>query len=94
MLFLYEMTRQEAPAAEARTRPTHADSEQLCNQLSRLLERIGFLNPQRPDAILNPLRRLLTRADPDLAELNLLRGMVAQLDASAKDWQGKRRGKN
>ena len=86
------MTRQPAETPLPKARPTHADNEQLCTLVSELLDRIGFLNPQRPDAVLHPLRRLLTRADPDRDELNLLRGMFSQLAASANAWPGKRRG--
>jgi len=92
LLFLYELTRAPAPAETRRTTPNLGDREQFCLDVAALLERIAFLNPQRPDAILHPLRRLLTRADPDCDEFNLLRGMFAQLDASARDWPGKRRG--
>jgi len=92
LLFLYELTRTPSPAPPYRPTPSLGEQEQLCHDVAALLDRIAFLNPQRPDAILHPLRRLLTRADPDCAEFNLLRGMFAQLDASAKDWPAKRRG--
>jgi len=93
LLFLYELTRQPAGGTPIKTRPTQADSEQLCEQVSALLDQVGYLNPQRPEAILSPLRRLLTRADPDGDEFNLLRGMFSRLTASVHAWPGKRRGK-
>ena len=92
LLFSYELPRTQATPAAKGGLPSHADTLALDKAVEELLGRIGFLNPQRPDAIMQPLRRLLSRAAPDLPELNLLRSMFAQLDNSAKDWPGKRRG--
>lgn len=93
LLFLYELTRTpSAPPPGQKNLPTLADTEQLFSEVDSLLDRIAYLNPQRPDAVMRPLRSLLTRAAPDIDELNLLRGIVKQLDDSVQNWPGKRRG--
>jgi len=93
LLFLYELSNQPPAASTTRSYPCHAEVNALFTEVEALLQRIAFLNPQRPDAIMQPLKRILTRANPDQDEFNLLRGMFSHLAASANDWRGKRRGK-
>jgi tRNA/rRNA methyltransferase len=65
------------PAARASLEAALADGEAL------LLE-VGFLLPHTARARMAKLRALLQRAQPDSAEVALLRGMVAQLRWAAR----------
>jgi len=92
LLFLYELSSSHPAETPSHCYPNHAEITSLCTDVMELLQRVAFLNPQRPDAIMQPLKRMLTRANPDQDEFNLLRGMFSQLADSAHDWRGKRRG--
>lgn len=96
LVFLYEFTRQprvtgsvEPVAAE---RPPQAELEELFVQMEQVLTKIAFLNPSRPAAVMNRLRRMIHRTDIDRQELSLLRGMWSQLQWSINDWRGRKRG--
>lgn len=65
------------PAARASLEAALGDAEEL------LLE-VGFLLPHTARARMAKLRALLQRAQPDSAEVALLRGMVAQLRWAAR----------
>lgn len=96
LLFLYELARQpqttvfEVPPEL----PSQEELDGMFTQMNSVLARIGFLNPSRPDAVLNRLRQLISRACPDHEELALLRGMWSQLAWSINDWRGRKRGGN
>ena len=61
-------------------------------QLETLADLIGYTNPSRPEVVGHVLRQLLSRARPDCKELNLMRGLAAQLEQSVQGWPGRRRG--
>jgi|JTFP01.1.fsa_nt_gb tRNA/rRNA methyltransferase len=96
LLFLYEFTRSPRvlPAAPqpAGQRPAAAECEALFAQMESVLTRIAFLNPARPAAVMNRLRRMLHQAAIDREDLSLLRGMWTQLSWSINDWRGRKRG--
>ncbi|RJQ47164.1 MAG: tRNA (cytosine(32)/uridine(32)-2'-O)-methyltransferase TrmJ [Gammaproteobacteria bacterium] len=48
--------------------------------LERVLVRVGFLNPQYPKKLMRRLRRLFNRARPDQNEMNILRGMLTEVE--------------
>ncbi len=75
-LFLAE-TGEAVPAAPAEASTT-GELETVLADLKAALVAIGYLNPERPDAILAELRSLLARAGPTPRELNLLRGVARQ----------------
>jgi TrmH family RNA methyltransferase len=60
------------------------EMEAVLADLRAALLRIGFLNPQNPDAILTELRRLLARSGLTGREATLLRGLARQID-----WAGR-----
>lgn len=94
LLFLYELARQPEMAA-SETGSELAPQQELDGmfaQMASVLERIAFLNPSRPEAGLNRLRRLISRAQPDRSEVALLRGLWSQLSWSINDWRGRKRG--
>jgi len=67
-----------APAFEA---ATHDDLEQLHAHAARTLAAIGFFDPRRPRRLMPRLRRLFARARLEKEEVNILRGILAEIDA-------------
>ncbi|MBW6512888.1 MAG: RNA methyltransferase [Desulfuromonadaceae bacterium] len=96
VVFLYELTRQRLGSAVAATEavpPLQEDYERLFTTMAEVLDRTAYLNRQRPEALMNPLRRIHQRARLSVDELDLLRGIWSRLEESVHDWPGKRRGK-
>jgi len=58
--------------------------ERLYQHLEKTLLDIQFLNPAQPKKLMMRLRRLFNRARPDQNELNILRGILAAAQQSAK----------
>lgn len=93
LVFLYEFAREGTKSpSEGRDRPAQEESEALFRQMETVLSRIAFLNPRAPGRVMNPLRRILNRAELDRRELSLLRGMWSQIAWSIRDWKGRKRG--
>lgn len=94
LICLYELSRATfaGGAGDQEATPTDGDYEDLFRLMEQVLGRIGFFNSARPDLSMNKLRRIQRKADLDLYEVNLLRGMWAQLDWSVRDWEGRKRG--
>ena len=68
------------PAAlEAEPLPTQGALEATLKDAEALLLEVGFLYPHTAAARMAKLRQLLLRAEPQEAEVALLRGMVRQL---------------
>lgn len=62
----------EAPAAADRI-------EGMFTHLEQALVALGYLDPQQPKRLMSRLRRLLTRAQPSDAEVDILRGIAAEI---------------
>lgn len=97
LLFVHELSRQ-APvpvvgAGERESLP-QGELEALFGQMEKVLTRIAFLNPKRPEGVMNSLRRIHQRAALDVRELGVLRGMWSQIDWSCRDWRGRKRGED
>jgi tRNA/rRNA methyltransferase len=60
---------------------THDEIEALYAHATRTLVAIGFLDPARPRRLLPRLRRLFARAGLEKEEINILRGILARVDA-------------
>ena len=60
----------EAPSATA------DELEGFYRHLEATLVRIGYLDPAAPKLLMRRLRRLFSRAGPDRAEINILRGIL------------------
>lgn len=90
----YEL-RLAAPAAavlqdEARVRPaTSAELENFYRHLEQVLTRSGFLDPDNPRQLMRRLRRLFNKAEPDMNEVNILRGILASLEPAVPEDQVK-----
>lgn len=68
----------QAPRFE---RATHDDIEALHAHAQRTLTDLHFLDPRRPRRLMQRLRRLFARAGLEREEVNILRGILARVDA-------------
>jgi len=59
---------------------TSAQLEGLIGHFERVLIDSGFLDPGNPGQTMTRLRRLLTRVTPDETEVQMLRGILKELD--------------
>lgn len=60
--------------------PLVADLEYFYRHLEQILLKTGFIHSAHPGDIMSRLRRLYSRARPELKELNILRGMLAAIN--------------
>jgi tRNA (cytidine32/uridine32-2'-O)-methyltransferase len=81
-------TRARVPSADqpARTEPpaSHAELEGFFSQLADTLEAIDFHKGRAPQSAMRKLRRLFLRSPPDLREVRLLRGILADAQRMAR----------
>jgi len=61
--------------------PTSEDVERFYEHLEKVLKEIRFLRPHQGETMLR-IRHLLTRAEPDTLELNILRGILSSIEHS------------
>ena len=59
---------------------TSAQMEGFYQHLEQVISQIGFLKPQQPNRIMPRLRRLFQRARVETAELNILRGILTEIE--------------
>ncbi|HKU86113.1 MAG TPA: TrmJ/YjtD family RNA methyltransferase [Casimicrobiaceae bacterium] len=71
------------------TPATHDDVAALDAHAERTLAAIGFLDPVRPRRLMPRLRRLFARAGLEREEVNILRGILATVDALGKRERGR-----
>ena len=69
----------QSPAATAE------ELEGFYRHLEETLVRIGYLDPTAPKLLMRRLRRLFSRAEPDRAEINILRGILTSASRAAAD---------
>lgn len=82
-VFAYEIFLAQGEAAEETGDHAPVGAEQMelfYAHLERVLVRVGFLNPQYPKKLMRRLRRLFNRARPDQNEMNILRGMLTEVE--------------
>ncbi len=72
----------QSPAATAR------ELEGFYRHLEETLVRIGYLDPVAPKLLMRRLRRLFSRAEPDRAEINILRGILTSAGRAAAGASG------
>jgi tRNA/rRNA methyltransferase/tRNA (cytidine32/uridine32-2'-O)-methyltransferase len=58
---------------------TAGEMEHFYRHLEELLLAARFLDPDNPRHLMKRLRRLFARAEPDMNEINILRGILASL---------------
>jgi len=62
-----------------RNLPSSADIERLYEHIESVLNDIKFLRPHQGETM-QRIRHLITRAEPDTLELNILRGILSSID--------------
>lgn len=62
------------------------DMERLYASMEQTLTEIGYLDRNAPKHLMRRLRRLLSRANPDPVELNILMGILAAARKAAARW--------
>ncbi len=67
----------------ARELPSSKDMELLYEHLEQVLRKISFLRPHQGET-LQRIRHLLTRAEPDVLELNILRGILRAIEKTTQ----------
>ena len=83
-IITYELQRhlmhwREAPTSVPKSRPTQEQLEGMYQHLQEALIELDFLNPNNPRLLMRRLRRLLNRADLELAELQIVRGILSAI---------------
>jgi tRNA/rRNA methyltransferase len=73
----------EAPAG-------HERIEGLFTHLEQALVTLGYLDPSQPKRLMSRLRRLLARAQPTDAEVDILRGIAAAIVERRADRAGRK----
>lgn len=63
----------------ARELPSSSDVERLYVHLESILKDIKFLRPHQGETLLR-IRHLITRAEPDVLEMNILRGILTAIE--------------
>jgi len=58
--------------------------ELLFQHLEQMLYDVEFLDPKTPNRVMPRLRRLLNRSEPDTTEVNILRGMLTEIQKKLK----------
>ncbi|CAD5108033.1 tRNA (cytidine/uridine/adenosine-2'-O-)-methyltransferase TrmJ [Pseudomonas carbonaria] len=88
-------TRPEKPEgkAEEGESVTADELELFYAHLESTLVEIGFLDPERPRYLMSRLRRLYGRSSIDRQEMNILRGILTETQATARGLPHKRRDK-
>ena len=67
------------PSADAEPPATHAEMEGWFGHLFGLLDEIDFHKGKDPAIVVQRLRRLFQRAQPDSRELRILRGILSDV---------------
>ncbi|MCL5669250.1 MAG: tRNA (cytosine(32)/uridine(32)-2'-O)-methyltransferase TrmJ [Gammaproteobacteria bacterium] len=82
-VFAYEIFLAQGAAAQETGEHTPVGAEQMelfYAHLEQVLVQIEFLNPRFPKKLMRRLRRLFNRARPDQNEMNILRGMLTEVE--------------
>lgn len=84
-----------APAPQfAEEPPAPVDAvEAMHEHLERALVALGYLDPAQPKRLMSRLRRLVTRAQPTTAEIDILRGIAAAIIARRSERVGRKLGR-
>lgn len=83
MAFLAHQQCQYTPA-EADSYPRYEQLEQFYVHLEKVLYDTHFIERDKPQKVMDKLRRLFTRARPESQELNILRGVLTAIEKTNK----------
>lgn len=82
-LFAYEVRTarlRDTPESEPRRLATVAELEGLYAHFERVLWRIGFIEEERPDRMMNQVRRIFSRRIPGPRDVRILRGILSKVE--------------
>lgn len=65
--------------------PRHKELELFYQHLENVVLDTQFISKDKPNLVMNKLRRLFSRARPELQELNMLRGILTSVEKSISD---------
>ncbi|KUM54279.1 tRNA (cytosine(32)/uridine(32)-2'-O)-methyltransferase TrmJ [Rheinheimera sp. EpRS3] len=92
MAWLQQAAQQQAAAPTA-DEAAYPSSEQMSNfyqHLEDTLNETGFIIKQHPGVVMTKLKRLFTRARPEEAEYNILRGILTSVQRYGRKAQGEK----
>jgi tRNA (cytidine32/uridine32-2'-O)-methyltransferase len=75
----YLASQQQTPESDLALYPTSLQMENFFQHLETALTHTGFIIKQHPGVVMTKLRRLFTRARPEEAEYNILRGILTSM---------------
>ena len=64
--------------------PRHKELELFYQHLEKVISDTQFISTDKPNLVMNKLRRLFSRARPEIQELNILRGILTSIEKSIK----------
>lgn len=76
-------TESTGTASKIKQLPTSAEIEQLYEHLEKVLREINFLRPHSGETM-QRVRHFLSRAEPDILETNILRGVLSSIEKTIK----------
>ncbi|MFS1901655.1 tRNA (cytosine(32)/uridine(32)-2'-O)-methyltransferase TrmJ [Vibrio lentus] len=65
--------------------PRHEELEMFYEHLEKVIIDTQFISKDKPGQVMNKLRRLFSRARPELQEINTLRGILTSIEKSKND---------
>ncbi|MGO3798523.1 MAG: tRNA (cytosine(32)/uridine(32)-2'-O)-methyltransferase TrmJ, partial [Vibrio casei] len=65
--------------------PRHKELELFYQHLENVMFETQFISKDKPNLVMNKLRRLFSRVRPELQELNMLRGILTSVEKSISD---------
>ena len=73
--------------------PIMEETERFYQHFEEALKATGFITPSHPGLVMTKLRRLFTRARPDVKEVKMMRGILASVQRTAKANENKEQNK-
>ncbi len=73
------------PEVQPEEYPRHKELELFYQHLENVILKTQFISKDKPNLVMNKLRRLFSRARPEVQELNMLRGILTSVEKSLND---------
>ncbi len=71
---------QQYPVAEKMEYPRHKELEMFFDHLEKVILDTQFISKDKPNQVMNKLRRLFSRSRPETQEINTLRGILTSIE--------------
>lgn len=65
--------------------PRHKELEMFYQHLEKVITDTQFITQDKPNQVMNKLRRMFSRARPEQQELNILRGILTSVERAVQD---------